>query len=249
MLRIFVVQKATCLFFRSTLASVEDFESRLNEAMERNAFLESELDEKESLKAAVQRLKDETRDLKSELRLLAPRHPNLSSLDSTSIDIPDNDRSKNEANNNANGETSTAESKKMAADMETKSERAAANGTNGLDTPSASSAEASPSTGSRSGRGGQPLAPSARASALNIVGDLLRKVGALELKLVSCRNIVKETSGTSTSALAGSMTAVNGGSPSLSSSGDASSLMDRSRRIPRGGSTPAIKKIAADTSA
>ena len=30
-----------------------------------------------------------------------------------------------------------------------------------------------------------------RISALGIVGDLLRKVGALELKLVSCRNIVK----------------------------------------------------------
>ncbi len=61
---------------RSTLASVEDFESRLNAAIERNAFLESELDEKESLKAAVQRMKDETRDLKSELRLLAPRSGN-----------------------------------------------------------------------------------------------------------------------------------------------------------------------------
>jgi hypothetical protein len=33
-------------------------------AIERNAFLESELDEKESLKAAVQRMKDETREEK-----------------------------------------------------------------------------------------------------------------------------------------------------------------------------------------
>ena len=33
--------------------------------------------------------------------------------------------------------------------------------------------------------------PIFRISALGIVGDLLRKVGALELKLVSCRNIVK----------------------------------------------------------
>ena len=72
---------------------MEDFESRLNTAIERNAFLESELDEKESLKASVQRMKDETRDLKSELRLLAPKHPNLSSLESSvSIDLPDNDR-------------------------------------------------------------------------------------------------------------------------------------------------------------
>merc|ERR1711974_412867 len=42
---------------RSTLASLEDFEGRMNAAIERNAFLESELDEKENLKMAVQRLK------------------------------------------------------------------------------------------------------------------------------------------------------------------------------------------------
>ena len=39
---------------RSTLASLEDFETKMNAMIERNAFLESELDEKESLKAAVQ---------------------------------------------------------------------------------------------------------------------------------------------------------------------------------------------------
>jgi hypothetical protein len=37
----------------------------MNSAIERNAFLESELDEKESLKAVVQRMKDETRDLRA----------------------------------------------------------------------------------------------------------------------------------------------------------------------------------------
>ncbi|KAF6125950.1 nudE neurodevelopment protein 1 [Phyllostomus discolor] len=42
--------------------------------------------------------------------------------------------------------------------------------------------------------GGTPLTPSARISALNIVGDLLRKVGALESKLASCRNFVYEQS-------------------------------------------------------
>ena len=45
------------IVFRNTLASLEDFESRMNATIERNAFLESELDEKESLKASVQRLK------------------------------------------------------------------------------------------------------------------------------------------------------------------------------------------------
>jgi hypothetical protein len=47
------------------LASLEDFESRMNSAIERNAFLESELDEKETLKGLVQRMKDESRDLRA----------------------------------------------------------------------------------------------------------------------------------------------------------------------------------------
>lgn len=44
-------------------------------------------------------------------------------------------------------------------------------------------------------RGGQniPLTPPARISAMNIVGDLLRKVGALESKLASCRNASRES--------------------------------------------------------
>ena len=48
-------------FFRATIVSLEVFEQRLNQAIERNAFLESELDEKESLLVSVQRLKDEAR--------------------------------------------------------------------------------------------------------------------------------------------------------------------------------------------
>lgn len=48
-------------FFRATIMSLEDFEQRLNQAIERNAFLESELDEKENLLESVQRLKDEAR--------------------------------------------------------------------------------------------------------------------------------------------------------------------------------------------
>lgn len=51
---------------RATIMSLEDFEQRLNQAIERNAFLESELDEKENLLESVQRLKDEARDLRQE---------------------------------------------------------------------------------------------------------------------------------------------------------------------------------------
>lgn len=41
--------------------SLEEFETKLNASIERNVLLESELDEKESLKVMVQRLKDEAR--------------------------------------------------------------------------------------------------------------------------------------------------------------------------------------------
>lgn len=47
--------------FRVTIMSLEDFEQRMNQVIERNAFLESELDEKENLLESVQRLKDEAR--------------------------------------------------------------------------------------------------------------------------------------------------------------------------------------------
>jgi len=57
---------------RSALASVEDFENRLNQLLERNALLEVELDEKEELTVDVQRLKDEVRDLNQELVVRRP---------------------------------------------------------------------------------------------------------------------------------------------------------------------------------
>lgn len=81
-----------------------------------------------------------------------------------------------------------ADSNKLAEDVESRE--------SWLETPPPST-KTSPSAASTSngaaGKFSSPaLTPSARLSALNIVGDLLRKVGALELKLSSCRNIVKE---------------------------------------------------------
>ena len=80
-------------------------------------------------------------------------------------------------------------------------------------------------------------------SALGIVGDLLRKVGALELKLVnmllvklkivipflqvSCRNIVKEN---------GKENAEKNGFTNINN-------IDRSKKIPRGASSPAVKNM------
>ncbi|XP_046350719.1 nuclear distribution protein nudE homolog 1-like isoform X2 [Haliotis rufescens] len=145
---------------RATVVSLEDFESRLNMAIERNAFLESELDEKETLSETVQRLKDEARDLRQEIDVRERQE-----LMSTSC-----------------------ESMTASTHLEPEAPEPA-EGSNGM-TPQrmGDSGYRVPSTSSS----GTPLTPSARISALNIVGDLLRKVGALESKLASCRNFVKD---------------------------------------------------------
>ncbi|KAK1878089.1 Nuclear distribution protein nudE like 1-A [Dissostichus eleginoides] len=70
---------------RATIMSLEDFDQRMNQVIERNAFLESELDEKENLLESFQRLKDEARDLRQELAVQhkQDRRPSLSTEDKT----------------------------------------------------------------------------------------------------------------------------------------------------------------------
>ncbi|KAM6250081.1 nuclear distribution protein nudE homolog 1 [Porphyrio hochstetteri] len=150
---------------RATIMSLEDFEQRLNQAIERNAFLESELDEKENLLESVQRLKDEARDLRQELavqqRQERPRTPMRTPLEAERTD------------------TAVQAS---------------------LSLPPAPSLHRAPCArtplafrrGFEDSYSVTPLTPAARISALNIVGDLLRKVGALESKLASCRSFVYE---------------------------------------------------------
>ncbi|XP_048869420.1 nuclear distribution protein nudE-like 1-B isoform X2 [Brienomyrus brachyistius] len=172
---------------RATIVSLEDFEQRLNQAIERNAFLESELDEKESLLVSVQRLKDEARDLRQELavrerqtdtRMSAPSSPTLDSdkTDSgvqASLSLPATPLCKN------------------------------------MDSVFTSS------TVLTNGCNSSPLTPSARVSALNIVGDLLRKVGALESKLAACRNFAKDQAARR-SYMAGSASMANGNATKFS---------------------------------
>jgi len=147
---------------RATLGSLEDFETRLHTAIERNAFLESELDDKESLAVMVQRLKDETKELKQELQV----------RQKTIHDTPDNEKT---------AEKSMDENEKS---DPTKSPEAPF-GSNKM--PSSTPLKM-PVTESG-------ITQAARHSALNIVGDLLRRVGALENKLSTCRTMVKEGNG------------------------------------------------------
>ncbi|XP_045141898.1 nuclear distribution protein nudE homolog 1 isoform X2 [Echinops telfairi] len=154
---------------RATIMSLEDFEQRLNQAIERNAFLESELDEKEDLLESVQRLKDEARDLRQELAVQQKQEKPWTPLPSAL----------------GAERTDTA----VQATSSLPSTPAVHRGpSSSLNTPGTFR------RGLDDSAGGTPLTPAARISALNIVGDLLRKVGALESKLASCRNFIYDQS-------------------------------------------------------
>ncbi|XP_075230448.1 nuclear distribution protein nudE-like 1-B isoform X2 [Lycorma delicatula] len=139
---------------RAMYVSLGEFEQKLNSSIERNVLLESELDEKESLKVMVQRLKDEARDLKQE------------------IQIREKDR---------------------CAEVENKSTGSRKSSLKIIDSNKMSSGTPTPPLKTQN----IGMSPATRISAMNIVGDLLRKVGALESKLASCRNANRDTITTS----------------------------------------------------
>lgn len=150
---------------RATIMSLENFEQRMNHVIERNAFLESELDEKENLLESVQRLKDEARDLRQELAVQQKqdRKPSLSAVPTPPLTPPDK----------------RTEDKRMDKPQPVPTE-AALTGAPAADPSSTSRVETVCGSGTL-------LTMSARISALNIVGELLRKVGNLESRLASCR--------------------------------------------------------------
>uniref|UniRef100_A0A3B3DJS5 NudE neurodevelopment protein 1 n=2 Tax=Oryzias melastigma TaxID=30732 RepID=A0A3B3DJS5_ORYME len=172
---------------RATIMSLEDFEQRMNQVIERNAFLESELDEKENLLESVQRLKDEARDLRQELAVqqkqqVQDRKPSLSgslkgpptsSGPPTPPLTPPDRRAEDKVASKPPPSSSAVTPPRPAAPTDNFSSPP----------PSISRGEALSAT---------PLTTSARISALNIVGELLRKVGSLESKLASCREFVQE---------------------------------------------------------
>jgi hypothetical protein len=140
---------------RVTMSTLEDFDSRMSQQIERNALLESELDEKGKMDIMCQRLKDEVRDLRSEIKSKrGPQGDGLQGSPSQSHPSPK-----------------------------------PGSGVNPPSTPSVTASMSTPI--------GKPttVTPSTRINALNMVGDLLRKVGALESRLASCRsNIVTRDS-------------------------------------------------------
>lgn len=151
-------------------ATLSDFDAKLNEQIERNELLESEIGEKEELQFVIQRLKDEARDLRQEL-VIQENFKSKKSLKSPQSELP--------SEKPASPSIKTPSSVMNGAVP--KSEPPIATTTTTVTNHTTLQKQAT-----------NPiplLSASSRISALNIVSDLLRKFGALESKLASCRNI------------------------------------------------------------
>lgn len=202
---------------RALDASLQDFDTRLNQQIERNVLLENEIGEKEELQEVIQRLKDEARDLRQELMIQQKVDQKVDHICDKNIDsnkrlslIPNklpidncfNNNNNNICNNNQNNNNNNINHKLRSNSVAVTHSETQTNGTPIKQTrlnymSRSASNPTSPSVGTQSQSTQPPLpllSPSTRISALNIVSDLLRKVGALESKLASCRNIVTTNS-------------------------------------------------------
>lgn len=181
---------------REAVVSLEDFEKRLNDAIERNAMLENELDEKDILQAHVQRLKDETRDLRHELKVKDKQKPPLnfttphpkSMTSQLSLQRPESlslnaTPSSSSAFSNGSVILPNLDHNQHEKKLIDCSQSPKVVPQDPLTTPSMS------------------FSASSRISALNIVSDLLRKVGALETKLASSKRFSVDHSRSITPAL------------------------------------------------
>ncbi|GAB1606478.1 nuclear distribution protein nudE homolog 1-like isoform X1 [Argonauta hians] len=159
---------------RIAALSLTDFEKNLNMALERNVFLENELDGKEILRESIQRLKDEARDLRNELKVkgmkFGPDNPEHSS---STPDLPS---------------SSGVECASVTSTTPPSSENSRTPSAMSDNSANPNSAENSSTSTTVTTNKGSVISSAARISALSIVGDLLQKVGALETKLASCRN-------------------------------------------------------------
>ncbi|KAL1488901.1 hypothetical protein ABEB36_014690 [Hypothenemus hampei] len=119
--------------------TMADFKQSLNTALEQNALLADEVDEKEGLQEKLKRAADEARDLKQELEIREKKS------------APDNERFMN------GFKSSTIDNRLKETETQTMP------GKRDFHQPS--------------------LTPASRVMAINIVSDLIRKVGSLERRL------------------------------------------------------------------
>lgn len=180
---------------RALHASLDDFEKKLNHQIEKNVLLENELGEKEQLEEIIQRLKDEARDLKQEL--VVQQQTSTSALSSFDVVAEEEEAAQQQERKKSSEQIkSCLRPNSLYYGGEKKvpnsSNHSAAPGKLLVNQLSNGDQLASGQTSSRTAAdlpNCSMLSPSTRISVLNIVSDLLRKVGALESRLnqTSCK--------------------------------------------------------------
>lgn len=173
---------------RETHTSYREYNEKFNGALERIAILQDELYEKESLKATVQRLKDEAAELRQEIKI-------------------------QEKKMLSEQEKSAAERRRSSFRLATMPGSLEMGGAN-------HHSPASHNKNKNVNNATSPLITTNR-SAMDIVGDILRKVGDLEVKLADCRSYLN----------------CNNNEPSKKSH------YSRKSRLNRGTSTPSIHNL------
>ncbi|XP_014467507.1 PREDICTED: nuclear distribution protein nudE-like 1-A isoform X1 [Dinoponera quadriceps] len=153
----------------------EEIEAKFNSAIEKNALLESELDEKEGLKVIVQRLMDEVRDLKQEIQVHERHHAD----NNKTVDRVRNivDSNKLQAELESNSPASQLPPQTIPPSSTTTSPLKIGHGMVGA------------VIGNNNNNVNQPLPPCTRILAMNMIGDLMRKVGLDRWVCTGCRRI------------------------------------------------------------
>lgn len=182
---------------RCAMFSLGEFESKLNEALERNSILEMELDDKDELAETVQRLRDEARDLKQEIAVRQQKAQK--ELHNQSCQINDTLIISN-ANNQMDTDcvpSSSSSTQLLQQQQQTTNNSSLNNILNELlisQTKNTSSQQSTNATISNNHfqqqqqQQQQPVTPSIRISALNFVGDALRKVTVSVFFVVSTKS-------------------------------------------------------------
>ncbi|KAG5322727.1 NDL1A protein, partial [Pseudoatta argentina] len=153
----------------------EEIEAKFNLAIEKNALLESELDEKEGLKVIVQRLMDEVRDLKQEIQVHERHHAdNNKSVERVRSIV---DSNKLQAELESNSPASQIVSQTIPQNNTTTSPIKIGHGMVGG------------VIGNNNNNISQSLPPCTRILAMNMIGDLMRKVGLDRWVCMGCRRI------------------------------------------------------------
>lgn len=155
---------------RIVTESVSSFETMLNQAYEKNALLESEVDEKEKLQIKLQRLMDEARDLKQELKV-------------REITKPDGE-------NNSPKHSLVFANTEAHSDSQTNSLGFLQNGHHNHNE------SVTPQDVNRIN--GNAIASSTRVTAISIIYDLLRRIDRIESKLADWKKISAAASANTT---------------------------------------------------